>query len=296
MPYSAISIIYNPASTGPGHQHALALRRELRRRLPELRANIRIIATRRTSHAERLAYEAAMASPDPLIIASGGDGTYHEVVNGAMLAQAEGARPVCGLLPGGNANDHYHSLHTQPLEEQVVSGKVRTIDLLRITIQAASGQQVRYAHSYCGFGLTAEIGRELNKFKLNPVREAVIVAKGLWRLRSKKVIIHGHDQTYTSLICSNVPRMSKVLRLSNRPRLGDGQFELVRVHGTRKSVLLRSLLRASLLGLRQTRRSSSFSFTTIKPLRLQIDGELYRLSGNTTVHVDCLRQHLRCIV
>src|SRR3982750_2899542 len=106
--YDAITIIYNPNSTGPSEAKARVLHEDLIKR--RKRTKITLTPTKRAGHAEDLAYKAAHANRRALIISSSGDGGYHEVINGALRAQLEGAKPTVGLLPAGNANDHYHSL------------------------------------------------------------------------------------------------------------------------------------------------------------------------------------------
>src|SRR4051812_3140048 len=107
--YTAITIIYNPISTGSSKKNAEKLYRELLQ--TPLKDIVYLRATEYAGHAEELAYELATASQRPLVISSSGDGTYNEVVNAMLKAKEEGRSAVCGLLPSGNANDHYHSVH-----------------------------------------------------------------------------------------------------------------------------------------------------------------------------------------
>lgn len=295
--YTNIAIIYNPNSTGPSKRYAHELRRDLRRELPDIKDRIDCVLTEYAGHAEVLAYELAKATARPLIIASGGDGSYHEVVNGAMRAQAEGARPTCGLLPGGNANDHHTALHDQPIESMILHDKAHTIDLLYVTTKGADGKLwQRFAHSYIGFGLTAEAGHELNRHKLNPVREAWIILKTLKNLRARRILVDGRRRAYTSLICSNIHRMSKVLKLSDKAQVHDGKFEITKVRGPSKRRLVMQLILASTRGFNEVEQTDSFRFTTIKRLRLQIDGEIYHVDADTEVSIDIAPKVLRCVV
>jgi diacylglycerol kinase family enzyme len=295
--YTAIAIIFNPISTGPSKQYALALRSDLRRELPEMKQRINCVLTEYAGHAEELAYDLAKATERPLIIASGGDGSYHEVVNGAMRAQSEGATPTCGLLPGGNANDHHTALHDQPIEDMILHGRRHVIDLLLVDTKGPDGKLwQRYAHSYAGFGLTAEAGRELNKHKLNRIREAWIVLKTLKNLRARRVLVNGRRRAYTSLVCSNIHRMSKVLKLSDQAKVHDGKFEITAVRGPNKRRLVMQLIRASTRGFDEVEQTEQFRFTTIKPMRFQIDGEIYRIAGDTVVTISIAPRVLRCVV
>ncbi|HTP02003.1 MAG TPA: diacylglycerol kinase family protein [Anaerolineales bacterium] len=87
------------------------------------------------THATELAKQAAEQGYER-IIAMGGDGTVHEVVNGIMQAP-EGHRPVLGVVPVGSGNDFAHALGI-PLESDralacALDGKPSSIDLGMMT-------------------------------------------------------------------------------------------------------------------------------------------------------------------
>ena len=83
------------------------------------------------THATELAVQAA-ESGCSLVIAAGGDGTVHEVVNGLMQVPAE-RRPRLGIVPLGSGNDFAHSvgISGSPADalRQVFTGEVKHVDL-----------------------------------------------------------------------------------------------------------------------------------------------------------------------
>jgi len=83
------------------------------------------------THATVLAHEAAKAGYQ-LVIAAGGDGTVHEVINGLMKVPPEN-RPRLGIVPLGSGNDFAHSegIRSNPAEalKQVFTGQPKRIDL-----------------------------------------------------------------------------------------------------------------------------------------------------------------------
>ncbi|HUP26414.1 MAG TPA: diacylglycerol kinase family protein [Candidatus Limnocylindrales bacterium] len=291
--YSAVSIIYNPKSTGPSKAHAYLLARNLRK--TSLKDYVKVLSTKYAGHGEDLAYQLAKASPAPLIISSSGDGGYNDIINGAMKAQEEGAHPVTGLLPAGNANDHYHNLHQASTESQILSGKTHEIDLLRLSVTGPDPWQ-RYAHSYIGFGLTPKVGEELNKTDLNAFKELVIAAKAFYDLKAIKLRIGDSVKQYDSLIFSNVQKMSKVLSLSDSAAMHDGKFEITIFPHRSKTKLMLTLLKAATKGLSVTNRASEFTFHTIEPLPVQLDGEISHIAAGSEVKVDVLPKALSCVV
>lgn len=72
----------------------------------------------------------------PLIIAGGGDGTVHEVVNGLMEYPPE-RRPKIGVVPLGSGNDFSHSIGMDPQPwdalQQIFNGTTKRVDVGQIT-------------------------------------------------------------------------------------------------------------------------------------------------------------------
>jgi diacylglycerol kinase (ATP) len=83
------------------------------------------------THAVELARQAAEAGYE-LVIAAGGDGTVHEVLNGLMQAQVE-QRPRLGVIPLGSGNDFAHAVGLDPKPavalRQAFEGSPKRIDL-----------------------------------------------------------------------------------------------------------------------------------------------------------------------
>lgn len=298
--YTDIAIIYNPNSTGDSKRNAQDLLKQLKGTPAEKHA--RIVASDGVGRAEVIAYEIALKSERPLIISSSGDGGYNEVVNGVMRAQQERLQDkaigqiTCGLLPSGNANDHYRNLHEAPLSEQIVAGSHRSIDILKIQSKIKGQSWQRYAHSYIGVGLTPKIGRELNKVKLNRFREALIVVRTLWKLRGSRLVVRGRQRTYDSLIFSNIGSMSKILTISDSAELADGKFEIIAFPTRSRWHLLGQLVRASTVGLQTTRQAEHYSFDTVGRTYVQLDGEIFRIDGHCHAKIKLEHKSLRCII
>ncbi len=292
--FSSISIIFNPNSTGDGNTMAKDLKIDLRKRLPG--QNVRLVPTRHAGHAKELSYKLSKASQRPLIISASGDGGYHEVVNGIVQANKEGSHGVAGLLPAGNANDHFHDVHNIDIGEAISKNKTKKIDLLELDTMVGGEQFKRYAHSYIGFGLTPKVGRELNKVELNRFNELIIAAKALFVLKPVKIMVNGKRRSYHSLVFSNVSIMSKVLNLSPTASNTDGLFELTIFKRSHKIKLLLTLLRASTTGLVDAQSLREFHFRSKKQISVQLDGEIFTIDADSRVNIKTSPRILECIV
>ncbi len=124
-----IKVIINPMANN-GRSHAL---------IPQITqwsaslGDCSVVTTKERGHAQQLAREAALAGYD-LVVAGGGDGTVHEVVNGLSAAGRTGAK--LGIIPLGSGNDLAFALGIPIDPETAVShlatGRPRAIDLARI--------------------------------------------------------------------------------------------------------------------------------------------------------------------
>lgn len=90
------------------------------------------------THATELAARSADEGYD-LVIAIGGDGTMHEVLNGLMQIPAE-RRPALGVVPVGSGNDFAFScgISSNPVEalRQMLTGEPHPIDIGSVTTKA----------------------------------------------------------------------------------------------------------------------------------------------------------------
>lgn len=104
-------------------------------------------------HAKELAKQAAEDGFD-LVIAVGGDGTAHEVINGLMQLPPE-KRPRFGIVPLGSGNDYAANLGLPKNPEQalhaIMNGKPHKIDLA--LLEDESGRRVYWDNTVnIGFG------------------------------------------------------------------------------------------------------------------------------------------------
>ena len=111
--------------------------------------------TEKSGDAQRMAKEAAEANVD-VVVAAGGDGTVHEVVNG--LCQVEGLQPRFGILPVGSGNDLAFGLdiptRLSTAAGKIVNGQTKWLDLAKIVDENGRFQ---YADNNLGIGLDAQI-------------------------------------------------------------------------------------------------------------------------------------------
>ncbi|HEX9184837.1 MAG TPA: diacylglycerol kinase family protein [Burkholderiales bacterium] len=101
-------------------------------------------------HAERAAGEYET------VIAAGGDGTIHEVVNGLMRA---GGKAALGIVPLGSGDDFLKVLPPRDPIERIASGVPRALDVGRIRC----GAEVRWFANGMDIGFGAHGARNLTK-------------------------------------------------------------------------------------------------------------------------------------
>lgn len=126
-------LIVNPVA---GRGHAVQVEREACRILEGLGVAFDVVRTRAPDEAVTLAEQASMECCQP-VVAVGGDGTVHEVLNGLVRAHANGG-PVgtLGVIPAGSGNDFEYMLQVSDGLEgacrRLANVKTRLIDVGRI--------------------------------------------------------------------------------------------------------------------------------------------------------------------
>lgn len=289
--FDRIVLIFNPDRTGLPAHRAGRLQADLAARLPAV--PVEMWPTGAAGHARELARSVAAAG-HPLIVSVSGDGGYNEVVNGIMDVPSSPA--VAAVLAAGNANDHHRSTGTGPLIEAILHGGIRRIDLLRLSVGGPGQARSRYAHSYIGFGLTAAMAVGIEKGGKGRLRELFAVARTLPGLRPFEISREdGARATFDSLILANISRMAKYGTVSEALGPTDGKFEVITLPHAGPLSLALMTLRAVTLGLGSQPSVSSYSFATIEPIPLQLDGEVMNIPARTPVLVQSVPSALSII-
>lgn len=198
---------------------------------------------------------------------------------------ADGNKPTVSVIGAGNANDHYRATNRMPMEELLGSAEPRPIDLLKITHEGSEGNTTHYAHSYAGIGVSPRVAQELNRYKLNPIKEVYILLKTLFTLRPVRISHDGVERRIDSLVFANIHEMAKILTLHTKTNLHDGQFEVVEIpHGNFGRFLL-TLLKAAVFSLGEQQQYRTYSLTLVEQTPLQIDGEIVSCKAGDTLTV-----------
>jgi diacylglycerol kinase (ATP) len=149
-------LIVNPRSGG-GRTGKIfdAMRSPLERAL----GRFDVVFTERGRHAIELARDAALAGRD-VVIAVGGDGTIHEVVNGLMEAREKGSKvPRLGVIGQGTGGDFRRTLGIEHRLDRycaaIAAGKTRRVDVGRASFVGNDGTR---AHAYFVNILSVGIG------------------------------------------------------------------------------------------------------------------------------------------
>ncbi len=112
----------------------------------------------RPQHAEPLAERATREGFD-VIVAVGGDGTVHEVLNGILGPTVE-RRPALALIPGGTGNDFARGVgvpkDVTAAARLLFDGARRRVDVGRVND--------RYYGTISGVGFDAEVAAEVNRW------------------------------------------------------------------------------------------------------------------------------------
>lgn len=289
--FKSIVIIYNPNSTGGAGEAAENLEQQLRERLPSTR--LKVLKTKRAKHAIELARSAVLEHDKPLLISVSGDGGYHEVINGAMLA----GKPFIGAIyPAGNANDHRRTTKRHDLVEAIIQGKVTTIDLLHAQITSGKSSQGSYAHSYIGLGISPVVATELNRHTLNRLKEAMLVWRTFRQYQPFKIKLeNGRTKEFNSLVFANINQMAKVLTLSDDGKPTDGKFEVITWPATSKLQLALLAIKAAVSSLGKQPQVSTYSFQTVVDMLMQMDGEVVELMAGSRVEITAAAGALKTI-
>lgn len=245
--------------------------------------------------ATRLARRATAGGPS-VVVACGGDGTIHEVINGLA-----GSEVALAAIPGGTANVWAKDarLPRDPLEAARIidEGSCRRLDLGLIEWEARCGGEAerRYFLLMAGIGLDAHVVARVNKGLKGRLGAASYVLTGareslVYRSQPVELVIDGRERLDLRLgwlLAGNTRCYGGVTRITSRAQADDGLLDLLVFPGY-------DLLRAAGYGLAilagrhhgapgvRYRQVAEVDISGPAPLPVQADGEFL---GNTPLRL-----------
>lgn len=239
------------------------------------------------THAIELTRQAVQEGYD-LIIAGGGDGTVHEIINGLMEFPPQ-ERPSLGVVPLGSGNDFASGvgMSEEPWEalRQIFNGTPREIDIG--WVEDDRGRR-EYWHNTVGIGFDAVVTIYSHNLPLVrgflmyliAVLKAVFLKHQPMNLR---VTVDGErrweDELLMLTLC-NGPREGGGFYISPHSVIDDGVFEYVSVTGVSRPMMLRLIpefMRGKHLRFSQVELDSfrTLEIESSQTLYIHMDGEIF---------------------
>lgn len=286
--FDHIAIIYNPKSTGDASKIAKDLADSVNGHFEVIQKKATLYPTKKAGDAIELAYDIASKHRQPLIVSVSGDGGYNEVINGVMAAKKlfPAQKPVVAVVGAGNANDHERVVRDgTPMIRLIKKAEIKRIDLISIKATARDYAFERYAHSYIGFGITPEVGHELNTHGKSRWNELWLTIKTIKNFQPFSVERDGATTLYDSMVFANINEMAKFVKLDATNTMTDNKFELVTIKHQGKLHTLRALASALIHGFQHAPSYSSYRFKLPDEQLVQVDGEVETLASGSTVTI-----------
>ncbi len=227
-----------------------------------------------------------------MVIAMGGDGTVHEVMNGLMQIP-EARRPILGVVPVGSGNDFGHGIgaSTKPTValNRAINGEPSTVDLGLMT--AEDGRQ-EYFDNTLGIGFGATVTIRSHKLPLlrgflmylTAVLQTIIIDHNPIQMQ---IETDGEKwtQSVIYLILCNGPREGGGFLIAPEAKIDDGIFHYAMITNVSRLMMLRivpEVMKGTHGRFKQVRMGTckKFTLTADRPLYIHADGEIYSGPGS----------------
>jgi YegS/Rv2252/BmrU family lipid kinase len=263
--------------------------------------------TEHPGHATELARKARSESRE-LVVAVGGDGTVHEVVNGLLadgVPPAGEIVPALGLIPAGSGCDYARTFAVPSGLEAAVAHLTgpleRTVDVGQVRCRAdAGGEHARYFANVAEVGIGAEVADRASRLPraLGPGRYALAFVLTLagQRTVTAEAEIDGdrYQGPLTNLVMALGQYYGGGMRVAPRADPSDGRFEVQVQFGTKADYALAmpKVFRGTHLPHPRVReeRAETVDVRCDPVARVEADGEVL---GTTPAHFSILPGALR---
>ena len=175
----------------------------------------------------------------------GGDGTFHEAINGFMKNKNLNLITV-GFLPGGTGNSFMYDLNAIEYKQaykKIIKNQTKKIDILELKLI----NNIEYAFNIVGWGLVSDINilseklRFLGSQRYNIASLYYIFKR---RLRKAEIIIDGklRKDKYLFIMCLNTIHTGKAMKAAPKALLDDGLLDVILLESSISTIQLIILL------------------------------------------------------
>jgi len=247
-------------------------------------------------HASELAYQAGMDGYEK-VVAMGGDGTVHEVINGLMQVPEE-HRPVLGVVPVGSGNDFAYSMGLSSQAEaalrQVFTGEPCPVDIGQLDDMNG---RIEYFSNTVGLGFDSIVTIRSRKVPIVhgfaiyfiAVLQTILLNFNPYNL---KITADGEswEETDLMLVVCNGRREGGGFQIDPAALPNDGILNYVAVTGISRPKMLYTLpffLKGTHQKLKHVRmkRVRQIEIKSEQPLVIHTDGEIFSSLNSQTSHV-----------
>jgi len=300
-PFGPLVIIANPSA---GRGKVGAALGEVERVLKDAALDYRIVETTHPGHATQAAGD-ALRGGERYLVAAGGDGTVHEVVNGMLEDGGPvAADAVLGVVAAGSGCDFVRSFGIPGDAVQaaghLAGDAVRQIDVGRVTYAAGDGQVSRYFANIAQVGLGASVVAQAARLPalLGPTRYNAGFWLALPGFRRATVTLEADGQAYEwrahNVVVANCQFYGGGMRISPKSEPDDGVLDVLVMVGPKSDAftIVPKVYKGTHLPHRNIveLRASRIRVEADAPLVIEADGETL---GTTPATFEIIRQAIR---
>ncbi len=261
------------------------------------------------THAIELARQAGEEGYD-MVVAMGGDGTVHEVMNGLMQLPPE-KRPILGVVPIGSGNDFAYSIGATHKASQTLAHvlKAETIHAVDIGLMSDEHGRKEYFDNTLGMGFDAVVTIRSHKLPivkgflmyLTAVIQTIILNHKPMKMKIETDTEQWEASNLMLTLC-NGPREGGGFLLSPASKNDDGKMEYVAVTNVSRATMFRlvpEFMKGTHMRFKQVRMGTfqRLSLSSDLPLYIHADGEIFTNFGSNLkkVNFEILPQALRVV-
>ena len=281
-----VKIILNPmADMG----NAWRIARDLRS-ITEQHGGVDWSGTVYPGHAIELAKQAGEQGYD-MVIAMGGDGTVHEVMNGLMQIPEE-KRPILGIVPAGSGNDFAHSSNVSTASTTALTcaldGEPTTVDLGVMTDENGHKE---YFDNTLGIGFGAIVTIRSHRLPilrgflmyLTAVLQTIILDQNPMHMKIETDDGSWEEDVIYLVLC-NGPREGGGFLIHPDAKINDGILHYAMITNVSRLMMFRivpEVMKGTHGRFKQVKMGTckKFSLTSDRPLYIHADGEIFTGPG-----------------